>query len=272
MLDSAITGDTSKQHTAGTAAAAAAGRRGGRRAAAAGGGGGGGGGPEDSDHDMTDADGAHGETAGSSSGSGGGSSCCLNDVQDGLCSRDRQYRWGHLCVNRRRRDDISWNSRFYPQRLIAASSIYPSCTPSHPHTFAASCPRPVIRTSPIQQHHIVPPLPHHLPSQAQHLATLSPSQLLSSLLHLLHPPPPHPPPPHTHTPGDENRGPGGATPGGANSSELLPTPGMAGGSGDPTPMGGRTNMRARVSSYLPTPVSTTYGTKRHMHAVVTHSF
>lgn len=112
MLDSAITGDTSKQHTAGTAAAAAAGRRGGRRAAAAGGGGGGGGGPEDSDHDMTDADGAH---------------------------------------------------------------------------------------------------------------------------------------------GDENRGPGGATPGGANSSELLPTPGMAGGSGDPTPMGGRTNMRARVSSYLPTP-------------------
>lgn len=60
MLDSAVTGDTSKQPTAGTAkAAAAAGRRAGRRAAAAAAGGGGG--PEDSDHDMTDADGAHGE-------------------------------------------------------------------------------------------------------------------------------------------------------------------------------------------------------------------
>jgi hypothetical protein len=63
MLNSAMTGDTSKQ-TAGTAkeaAAAAGGRKSGRRAAAAAGGGGGGGGPEDSDHDMTDADGAHGE-------------------------------------------------------------------------------------------------------------------------------------------------------------------------------------------------------------------
>ncbi len=59
MLDSAMTGDTSKQPTAGTAAAAAAGAR--KRRAAAGGGGGGGGGPEDSDHDMADADGAHGE-------------------------------------------------------------------------------------------------------------------------------------------------------------------------------------------------------------------
>lgn len=66
MLDSAMTGDTSKQPTAGTAkAAAAVGRRSGGRAAAAagGGGGGGGGGPEDSDHDMTDADGAHGKKA-----------------------------------------------------------------------------------------------------------------------------------------------------------------------------------------------------------------
>lgn len=72
LLDSAMTGDTpSKQPTAGTAAAAAAGARGaGRRAAAAGGGGGGGGGPEDSDHDMTDADGAHG-------GAGWGCELCL---------------------------------------------------------------------------------------------------------------------------------------------------------------------------------------------------
>jgi hypothetical protein len=63
MLNSAMTGDTSKQ-TAGTAkaaAAAAGGGRGSSRRAAAAAGGGGGGGPEDSDHDMTDADGAHGE-------------------------------------------------------------------------------------------------------------------------------------------------------------------------------------------------------------------
>jgi hypothetical protein len=53
--------------------------------------------------------------------------------------------------------------------------------------------------------------------------------------------------------GNENAGPAGATPAGANSSELLPTPGMAQGT-DATPMGPG-NMRTRVSSYLPTPVS-----------------
>jgi hypothetical protein len=60
MLDSAMTGDTSKPSRGTAAAAAAGGRKSGRRAAA-GGGGGGGGGPEDSDVDMTDADGTHGE-------------------------------------------------------------------------------------------------------------------------------------------------------------------------------------------------------------------
>lgn len=69
MLDSAMTGDTSKQQPSAGTAKAAAGARGGRRtgrraAAAAGGGGGGGGGPEDSDHDMTDANGAAGECVG----------------------------------------------------------------------------------------------------------------------------------------------------------------------------------------------------------------
>jgi hypothetical protein len=60
MLDSAMTGDTSKP-SRGTAAAAVGGRRSGRRTAAAGGGGGGGG-PEDSGVDKPDADDAHGET------------------------------------------------------------------------------------------------------------------------------------------------------------------------------------------------------------------
>ena len=51
----------------------------------------------------------------------------------------------------------------------------------------------------------------------------------------------------THHSGNENAGPG------ANSSELLPTPGVGQGT-DATPMGPG-NMRTRVSSYLPTPVS-----------------
>lgn len=52
--------------------------------------------------------------------------------------------------------------------------------------------------------------------------------------------------------GNENAGAGG-TSGGAHSSELLPTPGVGQGT-DATPMGPG-NMRTRVSSYLPTPVS-----------------
>lgn len=52
--------------------------------------------------------------------------------------------------------------------------------------------------------------------------------------------------------GNGNAGPAG-TSGGANSSELLPTPGVGNGT-DATPMGPG-NMRTRVSSYLPTPVS-----------------
>lgn len=75
--------------------------------------------------------------------------------------------------------------------------------------------------------------------------------------------------------GNENAGPSG----GANSSELLPTPGMGGHGTEATPVGPG-NMRNRVSSYLPTPVSVTLpgwllswlaGCRSSLHPACMHS-